>query len=94
MTNEEAIEILQGMNKILCHSCSCESMDCIEAKLVAISALKSIDRITKERDALLKDLKAASDCHSCVHNKKENLDGLCTECFLGTSKWEWRGAQK
>jgi len=51
-----------------------------------------IERLTRERDAAVADLrrssKAHEDCHACAH-----VGGNTARCDFGEDCWEWRGAQ-
>lgn len=57
-----------------------------------------IERLVRERDAAIKDLKQFLDCDVCKNNNDECLNnGLCKECSVGKSTrkhWEWRGVQE
>ena len=71
----------------------------------AISAMKELPKIKKERDALLEDLRQSyrcESCESCKHNGcVDTLDCECDcnicanpcDCFdcIENSNWEWRG---
>jgi len=51
-----------------------------------------VERLTRERDAAVADLrrvsKAHEDCHACAH-----IGGNTARCDFGEDCWEWRGAQ-
>lgn len=85
MTNEEALAILE--DGIL--SGKTDTLENNEAMDRAISALKSIDRITAERDAAVRDLKLTATCLTC---KNAEAGRRCSGCLF-EDEWEWRGIE-
>ena len=88
MTAKEAANILKNMAFL---DVERDHEKTEEAIKMAISALESIDRITAERDAAVKDLSGVwgkcfycknYDWHNCLSTPTRN--GAC---------WEWRGVQ-
>ena len=87
MTNEEMLEILRG--KVLY-----ESPAEIQQRLNEIA--DAIERLVRERDAALEDLKQYAYCPVCKHFKLKTSDEPCKSCKNnhGTvNKWEWRGVK-
>lgn len=94
MTNEEALMSVLTYCEESCgklDTCKGESETCCEAPV--IRALKSIDRITAERDAAVQDLGRIRDCSTCLHRMMFYVD--CPHCHpIIRDKWEWRGVKK
>jgi hypothetical protein len=65
-----------------------------EEKAELVNLIDTVNRLTRERDALLKDLYIRGDCSVCTHfpmhesNQKVKLP--CDDCAYGTH-WQWRG---
>ena len=60
----------------------------IEALIAGADALAYIQQLERERDALLKDLKATDPCDNCKH-----CGDNCKDCEED-EHWEWRGVKE
>lgn len=63
-----------------------------------IEAAEAIEKLMKERDAAIDDLREIAECQNscryCSHNNEESFRSVCINCdYQGMSKWEWRGEQ-
>ena len=87
--------------------CPYKSFECVEE--LSRDALEYIQRLEKERDALLADLRDADmlECAHCAHyipvGAQCEGEGDCLECDYkncacngcwGNSNWKWRGVQE
>ena len=112
MTNEEAIDLLINRVASSCHNCNRahktmeDCAPCEEALSLAVKAIESIDRITAERDAAVKDLSRLDDnCFCCKWWKRDEADRRLFRCKCHNiccansndekdpDLWEWRGVQ-
>lgn len=66
------------------HSCDVDG--------IALAAADLIERLEKEKSALLEYAKKSAGCEQCANYQPrcETVDGPCIECKRG-SKWEWKG---
>lgn len=89
---QESIEFISKeriYEKDSCVKCATIANDCI------ISLQEQLGKVTKERDAMLADLKKYASCECCKYINGYVDDEPCNSCVGGYSRnFEWRGVQE
>lgn len=89
---QESIEFISKeriYEKDSCVKCAKKANDCI------LSLQEQLDKVTKERDAMLADLKEYAKCDCCKYINGYVDDEPCNSCVGGYSRnFEWRGIQE
>ena len=89
---EEAKQIVE----ILRDEDNCNVLDYIdEAADLIESMYAELDRVTKERDAAVEDLRMERSCATCRDdNTKDHLPFRCASCGSKHCNWQWRGIKE
>ena len=78
--------------------------ECTLSYDAAMTLVKELERVKRERDAAVEELKEYLTCHGCVNDDFCKKDyPMCDGCALkkcpcysctGLSNWQWRGPQE
>ena len=91
MTREDLDAIRERSKKAVLHSSLVNVWESWPDVPVLIA---EVDRLTRERDVAIADLR---DCKNCRHCKKFRTDHLCPSVVPNPEArkcWEWRGVQE
>lgn len=77
-----AINLLDNQHEAL----ACKDAAIAEQARQLKEALAELERVRRERDAAVRDLKIHSSCVTCKYS-----NGICCKLQDNLCKWEWRG---
>ena len=53
-----------------------------------------LERVTKERDAAVEDLKEFNSCYHCIYYKTAECNDKCYFIIGNKPDWQWRGVKE
>jgi len=98
LTVQGDFDYAEAMSLVLSHEGRIEKLQCELDKALSshscpyVNQKNEIDRLTRERDAAVADIKKGAYCITCSKENERTLIS-CYDCGSDYSSWQWRGLE-